>query len=309
MIKLISQVAGIVGISPQSCRRIAVSAYKRYKIFQIPKRGGGYRVVAQPAREVKAVQRAIVDILAPLLPIHPAAMAYRNGLSIIDNARAHRSAAFLTKLDFSQFFPSIDGQAISHHLRKHLIEITNSEVGFVLDACLWRPHGRQVLCIGAPSSPLLSNFIMYEFDADVAIICAALGVTYTRYSDDISMSSEKAGVLESAEVRVRQRVLANELPTLTFNEKKRVAVGRGTAMRITGLTLSNQGEVTVGRTRKRGVRAGVRKFLSVPFEDVEFERLKGELAFVLDVEPGFANILMRTYGKKVMPLLPSKFAR
>jgi RNA-directed DNA polymerase len=107
-------VARACGIPESSAKHIASSAANRYKVFYITKRGGkGLREVAQPAREVKAVQRIIIRIVEPMLTIHPAAMAYVAGKSIISNAAAHASAKYLLKLDFSSFFPSIDVLSVS----------------------------------------------------------------------------------------------------------------------------------------------------------------------------------------------------
>lgn len=304
---LVSKVAAIVGISPQACRRIADSAYRRYKQFEIPKRSGrGMRLVAQPAKEVKAIQRALVQVLEPLLPVHASAMAYRRGVSIRDNAELHARAAFLTKLDFEGFFPSIGAGTVARHLRAHVEDITDAEVKFVLNACLWRPEGPQCLCIGAPSSPLLSNSVMHEFDIAATELCGRLGVVYSRYSDDISLSTNFPGILALVETSIRRLCEESEHPVLRINERKRVAVGRGAALRVTGLTLANDGRVTVGRERKRGVRAGAERYVRGQLDPARVEVLKGEIAFVLSVEPDFRDVLERTYGERISYLLPRR---
>ncbi|UNP28454.1 retron St85 family RNA-directed DNA polymerase [Lysobacter gummosus] len=308
MIGLVSQVAEKVGISSQACRRIASSAYLRYKKFVIPKSNGrDFRFVAQPAKEVKAIQRALVEILGAYLPVHDSATAYRIGLSICDNARRHASAKFITKLDFSDFFPSIDAPALSAHLRAHIANISDAEVMFIMNACLWRPEGRQVLCIGAPSSPMLSNSVMFEFDTLISGLASQADVVYTRYSDDITVSSREPDKLRGIEIAIRKACATMSHPKLEINEKKRVAVGRGNAMRVTGLTLTNAADVSVGRLRKRGVRAGINRYVNGDLDDDQVERLKGELAFVLSVEPNFAEALLRSYGAmSLSKILPRK---
>lgn len=310
MSDLIDNVAAMTGLPRGACISIANSAHKRYKVFEIPKKNGrGLRTLAQPAREVKAVQRAIVAMLGQKLPVHPAATAYREGSSILDNARRHAQAKFITKLDFQDFFPSIDRTSLGRHLRECLKDLSPEEVAFVLSACCWKPKGTTVqrLCIGAPSSPLLSNSIMFVIDKDIAALCDPVGVVYTRYSDDICISSNDPGVLGPLEVQIRDRIRASRWPTLKLNDRKRVAVGRGDAMTVTGLTLSNEGMPTVGRERKRGVRAGAANFVRGLLSAEEVVRLKGEIAFVISIEPGFRFLLIRTYGDGVRPLLPRLF--
>ncbi|MGB9102216.1 MAG: retron St85 family RNA-directed DNA polymerase [Stenotrophomonas indicatrix] len=301
---LVAQVSQMAGISSSSCRLIARGAHRRYKKFTIRKKNGGIRVVAQPAREVKAIQRAICVILSEKLFVHASATAYKIGSSILSNAAAHADSRYLSKFDFSEFFPSIGADSLINLLAIRVPNLSEAEVRFVVDACTWRPNGRAELCIGAPSSPLLSNAVMYSFDENISSALAEMGVSYTRYSDDISISSKREGILADAELLLRAAVARSRFPVLRMNEEKRVAVGRGVSMIVTGLTLTNQGGVSVGRVRKRGVRAGVEKFVRFGATEVEFARLKGELAFVLSVEPEFRQVLIRTHGERILRLLP-----
>jgi hypothetical protein len=145
---------------------------------------------------------------------------------------------------------------------------------------------------------------MYEIDTDVDVMCKKVDAVYTRYSDDISLSSKEPDVLGPLEQKVRARIESNRSPILKLNDAKRVAVGRGSAMTVTGLTLSNQGLVTVGRKRKRGVRSGVRQYVRGLLTDDGIAVLKGEIAFVLSIEPGYKLALLQSYGSGISPLLP-----
>jgi RNA-directed DNA polymerase len=94
-------------VSPSDLLRIIATAPARYKQYAIPKRKGGTRVIAQPSREVKALQRYILDHKLSTLPIHPAAMGYVRGKNILQNAACHQNNRIILKLDFVDFFPSI----------------------------------------------------------------------------------------------------------------------------------------------------------------------------------------------------------
>jgi hypothetical protein len=307
MSDLIDDISALLGLPRANCEGIARTAPNRYKVFYIPKRNGrDLGLVAQPAREVKAIQRLIIQLIENKLPIHDAATAYRSGGSIFKNAKPHAAARFITKLDCENFFPCIDRTSLRRHLAKYLLELTPNEIDFILSACCWRPKGTstQRLCIGAPTSPMLSNSIMYEVDRDISNMCAEVDVVYTRYSDDICISATRPDVLGELERKIRSRIAQNKFPSLTLNDKKRVSVGRGNAMNVTGLTLSNTGLVTVGRKRKRGVRSGAMHYINGILSADEIFRLKGEIAFVISVEPGYRYVLWNTYGAAIAPLLP-----
>lgn len=303
---VVSEISSTTGISRSSCHRIAKTAFLRYKIFELRKKNGGSRTVAQPAREVKAVQRAICDILSPQLIVHPLATAYKKNSSILINASMHAGCRFLTKLDFKDFFGSINAATLARVLKSSCEDMTDAEILFIINSCTWRPNAEKVLCIGAPSSPLLANAAMYLLDSSINEAMLPLDVRYSRYSDDISISCNSPDALVEAENIIRKLVRDCTHPRLSFNEDKRVAVGRSTSMTVTGLTLTNQGGVSVGRERKRGVRAGVLRFLSGKMPDEEAIRLKGELAFVLSVEPDFRKVLINTYGASAYRILPKQ---
>src|SRR5690348_5091683 len=107
MTALLERLSAETGLRALDVQRIATSAPVRYKFYSIPKRSGGLRRIAQPAREVKALQRALQKILLDDLPVHQCAKAYRKGLSIRDNAMAHAENGPILKLDLQEFFPSL----------------------------------------------------------------------------------------------------------------------------------------------------------------------------------------------------------
>jgi len=84
---------------------IITSAPRRYKIYEIPKRNGGTRVIAQPARDLKILQRYLLDTKLHQFPVHPAATAYVQRKNIAFNASLHTESSFILKLDFQNFFP------------------------------------------------------------------------------------------------------------------------------------------------------------------------------------------------------------
>jgi hypothetical protein len=94
-----------LGMSFSDVERIIASAPARYFVFQIDKRSGGKRTIAQPARELKAIQHYILREKLSLFPIHESATAYMSGNSIAKNASAHIVSKITLKMDFEGFFP------------------------------------------------------------------------------------------------------------------------------------------------------------------------------------------------------------
>jgi len=105
--KILSTLVDSLSISPLDVIRISRSAPHRYKVYDIPKRSGaGVRIIAQPSRELKAIQRSLIENVLCQLPIHDSSTAYSKGCSILNNAGQHVHNSYLLKMDFSDFFPS-----------------------------------------------------------------------------------------------------------------------------------------------------------------------------------------------------------
>src|SRR5258708_26849286 len=97
---LLDEMVAHLRIGPTDLMRLIATAPARYKEYTIPKRLGGVRLIAQPSRELKALQRYILENKLSAFPIHPAATAYIKGVNIRHNAAAHAKNRVMRNLDF-----------------------------------------------------------------------------------------------------------------------------------------------------------------------------------------------------------------
>ena len=91
-----------------------------------------------------------------------------------------------------------------------------------------------------------------------------------------------------------------ESPRLTLKKEKTVRVSKKRARRVTGLILTNDARVSLGRDQKRRIRATVHHFVTGRLTKDQCARLKGTLAFVNSVEPTFLARLREHYGNEVI---------
>jgi hypothetical protein len=148
--------------------RIISTAPARYKQFAIAKRDGGLRRIAQPSRELKVLQRFLLEKKLDRLPVHRAAAAYVIGRGIRDNAGVHCQNSVILKLDFENFFPSIRVRDWKLYVEKNVPEWV-PDIRLLVNILFWG-QGKNVvnpkcLSIGAPTSPMISNLIMFELAA------------------------------------------------------------------------------------------------------------------------------------------------
>ena len=164
---IIQYLSDTLAIENNEIEKFINSAPHRYKVYKIKKRNGvDTRTIAQPSRELKFMQRLVLDKFLIELPIHKSAFAYQKGKGIKDNAAIHSKNSFLLKMDFKDFFPSIISDDLVIHVKKYISEQSEMDNFVLKKLFFWAKYRKERyrLSIGAPSSPFLSNTIMYDFD-------------------------------------------------------------------------------------------------------------------------------------------------
>lgn len=299
MSDFVSFLASGMALSEGEVRSILMRAPVSYKFFEVDKRRGGKRSISQPAREVKCLQRLAVQYLSHL-PIHSSAMAYRKGISIRDNAARHSHNGPIKKYDLREFFHSIRANDWVRFCEDKGIFRSNEDVELSgrLFFCSIPSWNGLRLAMGAPSSPWLSNVMMNEFDEKITEGLISDRVTYTRYADDLTFSALRTGNLTVVDKVLRSVIKDLRYPRLTVNEEKTVTATLKYRRSVTGLIIANDGRVTLGRERKRQIRAAVHHVLIGKASQEDEAQVRGWLAYAHAVEPAFIGSLRSSYGDK-----------
>jgi retron-type reverse transcriptase len=311
MSDLLQRLSSEFALSTDDLVYLIRSAPYRYKVYEIPKKEAGKtRTIAQPARELKPLQYWVMNNVLGAFPIHPSATAYCKGRNIADNAQPHAAHRYLCKMDFRNFFPSIKSTDFERFFSASTLagDWTRQEVGFLSRILFWKERrgGDLRLSIGAPRSPLLSNILLYRFDVEVAELCLRRRVSYTRYADDLTFSTNEQNVLYQIEREIPKICTRLGSPRLFLNRSKTVHASKKGARRVTGLVLTNDGLLSIGREKKRQLRAAVHKFVLGKLDDEETAKLAGMVSFIKSVEPTFLQGLTQKYGATALSHLLSR---
>lgn len=305
--QLVSRMSALSGLIEHDVEVVMRTAPRRYKHYTIKKRDGGDRPIAQPAKEVKFLQRLFQSEFLDNLPIHPAATAYEAGTSIRLNAEIHSQNGPILKLDFANFFPSIRLEDWMKYSSQHnlLDDEEDRELAGRLLFHQQKGSGILRLAIGAPTSPHLSNLLMYGFDREMHERSAEQVVTYSRYADDLTFSAKRTGYLQPIEKIVRKILRDLQYPTLKLNDEKRVLATKKYRRMVTGLIISNDGRLSIGRERKKLIRAMIHHYINGQLSSEQIAKLQGLLAFADDIEPDFVLRMNLKYGEDTIKTLRS----
>lgn len=143
------------------------------------------RIIRPSYRRLKQIQKAIkTNILSKvILPnnIHGGVKKKSNKT----NAKAHQGNKYIFATDLQEFFPSIThkqvftmflGLGYSNYIAHWLTKLTSC--GFELPQ-------------GTPTSTHLANLVFLAIDKKLTIFCKKNQITYTRFVDDLTFSSQQ----------------------------------------------------------------------------------------------------------------------
>ena len=217
-------------------------AEEHYTLRRIPKKSGGTRRILEPDYLLKTVQKQILRQILEQFSLPECATAYRKGVSISANAAPHTGKEKLLKLDIEDFFGNITYIDVYRHAFPGTLFPPPVRT-LLTSLCCYD----SVLPQGAPTSPCISNLVMKPFDGYMDGWCRSRGITYTRYSDDLTFS----GSFDPDEVFRKTASFLNRLG-FSVNRRKTRVIRRGARQEVTGLAVNDR--VSVPKDYRRRLR-------------------------------------------------------
>ena len=280
-----------LGISARTLYAVSNNIGKHYHKAKLPKKSRGIRNLSVPDEILKYIQRQISEVLLIHMPVSRYAKAYRFGSSTLRNAKHHVGKQVILKLDILHFFDSILYSTVKNKVFP--AEIYAEPLRILLTMLCYH---KDALPQGAPSSPAITNIILYEFDELVGHWCRERNIAYTRYCDDMTFS----GDFNPAEV---VRFVRLELKKLGFllNEQKTKVQRPGQQQTVTGIVVNEKLSIPADYRRKLrqelyyckkfGIQEHLQKIgLEIPEETYRMQLL-GKVNYVLQVHPDARDML------------------
>ena len=280
-----------LGINAKTLYAVSNNLGKHYRKAKLPKKNGGFRNLSVPDEVLKSIQRQISEVLLIHMPVSRYAKAYRFGSSTLRNAKHHVGKQVVLKLDILHFFDSIQYSTVKDKVFP--AQIYAEPLRILLTMLCYH---KDALPQGAPSSPAITNIILYGFDELVGQWCRERGISYTRYCDDMTFS----GDFDPAEV-IRFVRLELKKTGFLLNEQKTRIQRPGQQQTVTGIVVNEKLSIPADYRRKLrqelyycrkfGILEHMQKIgLEIP-EDTYRMRLLGKVNYVLQVHPDDRDML------------------
>ena len=280
----LSSIEKDLGFSAKTLYGLSNSLEKHYHTVYLPKSDGSKRKLSVPDLILKPVQKSIADNILIQYPISKYAKAYKPGSSIQKNARPHVGQKKILKLDIEGFFDHILYSRVKDTV---FYEEKYSESIRILLTMLC--YYNDSLPQGAPTSPAITNIIMYDFDETVGAFCNEKNIAYTRYCDDMTFS----GCFDEREIISFVKGELRKLGLFLKNRKTAV-ISASKRQVVTGIVVNEKMNVT--KDYKKTIRQEIyyiKKFgldehlkrLGISDKQQYVLSLKGRIAFVLQTIP------------------------
>ena len=196
-----------------------------------------------------------------LIDPHPRSFAFSKNASTKRCAAQHSGARWLVKMDVSGFFGSISEiqvyrvflkagyqPLVAFELARLATYAPQESPRYLRAAWVRRKPYSQIwayakdrigyLPQGAPSSPMLSNLVMHDIDEELEKVASEYGLTYTRYSDDLTFSTRRS--FDRAQAKRLISAVTRRLAQsgLRVNSKKTVVVPPSARKIVLGLLVN-----------------------------------------------------------------------
>lgn len=284
--------AVLLGYQPSALSYIVhkIPEAERYSEFSIPKKTGGVRVIRAPCPKLKELQKRLSKLLygcakelkeqrETLCPKFRDTISHGfcEGRSIMTNATPHRKRKIVLNADLEDFFGCLNfGRVRGYFISDKDFALNDAIATLIAKICCFENSLPQ----GAPTSPIVSNFIARIFDLRVVQLASKYGLRYTRYADDLTFSTNESEFPKGIVQKSRsgdEWVVGKELKSLversgfSINPKKTRVQYSDSRQDVTGLVVNER--VNTPSSYRRLARAMAHRL----FMTGEFERVIKEV--------------------------------
>lgn len=271
-----------------------------YTEHVIPKSKGGKRQLAAPSRRLKLLQKQINYCLQyiynTIIPecVHGFVLYQQDtkiSRGIVTNAASHTNKKYVLNIDLKDFFHSISASRVKMIFKQAPFYFSDDIAIVLALVCTYKKS----LPMGAPTSPVLSNFACLKLDEELMEYCKSNRLNYTRYADDLTFSCDE--IIDAEKMHNIKAMIM--MHGFLLNEKKSRLQSRYIRQTVTGIKVNEKVNVNRDYIKKTkamlhhwnryGLNEAAMKHFNLKnlpddvFRRWYFNRVKGRISFITSV--------------------------
>ena len=297
---------------------------EHYTKYFVPKRDGGRREINDPDAAIRNALGHYNDMgslcwilnQAMYATYHTCAFAYVQNrcAKFAVQRHANKKSRWFLKTDLSNFFGSITLDCLVKMMKMcYPWCLFNDEQTEILRNALSLAFLNGVLPQGSTASPMLTNILMIPVDYTINKFCHEYTkevdgeqrlqpLVYTRYADDIYISSKYQFDWKSVLAFLRKTFADFEMPLVIKDEKTRYVSNAGRNW-ILGVMYNKDCQITVGHKRKKRLKTCIFQFMQSIGTENQWSPedamvLQGQIAYCRNIEPDATDKIVEEYSQK-----------
>jgi len=298
MAEIENKIIELLGIPIERTNEIRIrikQSHKFYRHIQIPKKNKSeFRDIYLPSTEIKAFQHIISEVYLTDYPVSKCAYAYVKGRNTKQAVNPHKENIHYLKIDIHDFFDSIKTSCFREIIKNNNIN-NLSDKGISELLCVLTYKNKFVQ--GCVTSPQVSNIVFYEIDNYINELVGEISKgVYTRYSDDILISSDK---------KIPTKILINisdkirEYGFLVNRKKTGFLKNYGNNIKYVGLHILKNNNISIGTEYKKMLKNNIfHKMKSHNSSSESINQIIGKLYYLKFHEPNYFNKINIKYQKE-----------
>ena len=199
-----SELAQLIGVKPSflTYTLYVIRPENQYTTFTIPKKNGGTRTICSPTNNLKSLQSGLSTLLLDCIDEinelkRKNSKNYKSTLShgfvrkrsILTNATMHLSKKNVLNIDLQDFFESFHfGRVRGFFIKNNNFKLHPHIATVIAQIACYESKLPQ----GSPCSPVITNLISHSLDIKLASFARRFSCVYSRYADDITISTCKS---------------------------------------------------------------------------------------------------------------------
>ena len=246
-----------------------------YSEFEIPKKNNSSRKIQAPNEQLKEVQTKLNDLLQVYYYywfkpkfVHGFVIRPKGETkmcNIVSNAQAHVGKKFVLNIDLKDFFSSISSKRVYELFSSKFFSYNDN----IAKSLTFLTTYKGFLPTGAPTSPVISNFICINLDIELNSFCQKHELSFSRYADDLTFSANN----EFSPSFIAEIKTIIEKHDLHVNSKKVYIKKSNRKQTVTGLIVNEK--VNIDRKLLKKIRAMLHALKTKGVNQAAYNHFKG----------------------------------
>ena len=285
---------------------LGLDVTQEYKSFPIRN-----KLILNPSNKLKKYLRFLNSFVFDYASVNTDVVhSYRRGKNAYTAVLKHANSKYFFQTDIQSFFYSITAQDIENVLDENLSDVPICDISAYKHQLLNLVTVNNALPVGFSTSPSISNTCLFSFDNDLESYCLKKEIIYTRYSDDIILSSKDDNLFDIQDV-VTEKLNFYFNNRFQLNPYKTKHTHKGKKIKLLGMVILPSGKVSVDMKVKKQLEVLLHFYINdkEKFSDY-LERLydgnlstiSGQLNYINTVDKSYLNKLRKKYGNFVVDI-------